>query len=340
MSESTFVISDIHGCYREFKQLLEKLPLTPESTVVILGDYVDRGENAKGVVDTILELRQTCNVIALKGNHEEMFLHFIEGRVSNMAATFVFNGGGATLASYGDDCGNYEVPKDHLDFFKQLDYMHISDEYVFVHAGLPNVPLDQIDVASYERQLLWIRREFFNSNFNWGKTVVHGHTPVEECYISDRRINVDTGCVYGGALTALELPYYNTYSVDKLEPTKHIYLRDANSIRKSVRFDTNIPVRIYFEEHTLLFDTINYSEFGMYISDVKYPEFNRLILEAGQEIKGDLGEFIFDPAPFVATVIRHEDKNGTSFYALEFVKTPFECIMAAKNTNVLDFPFF
>ena len=114
-----FAIGDIHGCVNELRALLNLLPLTPESTVVFLGDYIDRGGNSKGVIDTIIELRGHCRVVTLKGNHEAMFLDFLDHPGSARAGLFICNGGSATLASYANETGRYELPSEHVAFFSR-----------------------------------------------------------------------------------------------------------------------------------------------------------------------------------------------------------------------------
>ena len=105
-----FAIGDVHGCASELRMLLNKLPLTEESVVVFLGDYVDRGPNSKQVIETVLELKEQCQVVALKGNHEALFLSFLQDPSSEAAGMFIYNGGSATLHSYATPEGEYRIP--------------------------------------------------------------------------------------------------------------------------------------------------------------------------------------------------------------------------------------
>ncbi|MEI8347474.1 MAG: metallophosphoesterase family protein, partial [Pseudomonadota bacterium] len=261
--EAIFAIGDIHGCAEELKQLIAKLPLDQNSTLVFLGDYVDRGEDSKGVVDYILFLKKKYKVVTLMGNHEKMFLEFLKNEKSAEAASFVFNGGNSTLGSYGDDTGMYHVPAEHSQFFKTLQLYYVTDKYCFVHAGVPDVPVSDFGKKDYSGDFLWVRENFFESEFEWDKLIIHGHTPKKTPVVNIRRINIDTGCVFGGTLTALQLPDKKFYQVAKSTAVRRVYLQDKTSNRQAVRFTGTVPVLIQKEGKNLPFVTINYSEFGM-----------------------------------------------------------------------------
>jgi len=205
-----FAIGDIHGCLGPLEALLEEIlpKVDPErDTLVFIGDYVDRGPDPKGVIERILELKERYRVVALKGNHEDMLLNWVEhGRDLDL---YLFNGGGSTLRSYDKD-GRFELPPHHLEFLRSLVLYHETEEYLFVHAGLrPGVPLERQDPMD----LLWIRGEFIRSRFDFGKVVVFGHTPLREPLVMPNKIGIDTGAVYGGRLTCVELPAVRFYSV-------------------------------------------------------------------------------------------------------------------------------
>ena len=202
-----FAIGDIHGCNHELRKLLPRIepdPLT--DTVVFLGDYIDRGPDSRGVIDTILDFKRAFpDAICLKGNHEDMFLdsYLNEKNVD----LYFYNRGASTLYSYGVSIADFPavkfLPEEHLKFFTNLPLYYETDDYIFVHAGLrPKVSLEEQSLED----LLWIRDEFINSRWNFGKTVVFGHTPLAEPLIEKNKIGIDTGVVYGGHLTCLELP--------------------------------------------------------------------------------------------------------------------------------------
>lgn len=204
----TFVIGDIHGCVDELAGLIEGLDLDPLDRVIFLGDYVDRGPNSKAVVSFLIDRRGAADMIFLKGNHEDMFLAYLgfPGKYGDM---FLYNGGVATLASYGAAPHTDRsrllalVPKAHLDFFAALKNYFIVDNFLCVHAGVhPNKELD----LQEPEEMLWIRDEFILSRHVLPYTVLFGHTPQEEVLFHlPYKVGLDTGLVYGNRLSCLEL---------------------------------------------------------------------------------------------------------------------------------------
>jgi serine/threonine protein phosphatase 1 len=192
----TYAVGDIHGCLEPLVRLLDKIQPRPQDQLVFIGDYIDRGPHSKEVVDHLLAL--PYRGIFLMGNHERMLLDFLNGEDQEI---FLANGGQATLRSYGGDPDN--IPESHRTFFHTLRLMYETPEYLFVHAGIrPMVPLAE----QAERDLVWIRQEFFQFVGRFPKPVVFGHTPLRQVLLAEDRIGIDTGCVYGGKLTALRLP--------------------------------------------------------------------------------------------------------------------------------------
>ncbi len=203
--EKTFIIGDIHGCRRLLEQLLERIAWDPEHhRIVFVGDYIDRGEDPKGVVDVIISLRERSEAVeCLMGNHESLFIHYLN---TGDPRLFLANGGQSTLRSYGIE--GYTpaaplLPGAHLDFLRSLKlYLELEDHLV-VHAGLrPGVALEN----QSPEDLLWIRQAFIRSDHDFGKTVVFGHTPFREPLWMPNKIGLDTGAVYGNKLSCLELP--------------------------------------------------------------------------------------------------------------------------------------
>lgn len=216
-----YVIGDIHGradlLERMIDQLhcdLEKHPVDDCLTVTI-GDYIDRGLKSRDVLDRLACKPFPTAFIPLKGNHEDLFETFL--RDPSVGGHWRRLGGLETLHSYGVDVGplmrgkHYDgaaealrsaVPQTHFDFLASLDTALIVGRYFLCHAGVcPGVPLPQ----QHEEDLLWIRERFLNSNADFGKIVVHGHTPVEEPEILPNRINIDTGAFMTGRLTCVVL---------------------------------------------------------------------------------------------------------------------------------------
>lgn len=218
-----YAVGDIHGCSGLLRALL-KLIVTDDlqrhdveiKKLIFLGDYVDRGPNSKETLDILLhELPEGFDTIFLKGNHEAILLEALEDQ--KKADMWLINGGIETLASYGikkpsGDKG-FTIEKqlhsfkksllpEHLAFLTTLQLSHQCGDYFFAHAGIdPDRSLDQ----QTDRDLMWIRDPFIYSNRDFGKIVVHGHTPVRDVAIKNNRIGIDTGAVYGRKLTALIL---------------------------------------------------------------------------------------------------------------------------------------
>jgi serine/threonine protein phosphatase 1 len=198
-SSRLLAVGDIHGCLDHLECLMAKVNPTPGDRFVFLGDYVDRGPDSRGVIDYLIRFgRDFPETVFLKGNHEEMFLDFLSGRDQ---VNFLLNGGGATLESYRGENG-VRFPRDHLDFLHALIPYYETEHFIFVHAGLrPGIPPEN----QSEEDMLWIRGEFLRSSYDWGKTIVFGHTPHQESFIGPHRIAVDTGAVYGRVLTCCDV---------------------------------------------------------------------------------------------------------------------------------------
>lgn len=210
--ERIFAIGDIHGCISKLKSIMNMIDIDAQNdTLVFIGDYIDRGVDSKGVVDFVLDLRESINrVICLQGNHEQMFLDYLSD--DKYKGFFLANGGESTIPSYGfietNDGMKVNVPESHMQFFKSLLPYYETDDYIFVHAGLrPGIPLEKQDTDD----LMWVRYEFIKSSYDFGKTVVFGHTPLIRPLIESNKIGIDTGAVFGGKLTCVELPAVRIY---------------------------------------------------------------------------------------------------------------------------------
>ncbi len=219
-----YAIGDIHGMRVELEELLGQLPIGADDQLVFIGDYVDRGPDSKGVVDVLIELRHRHDCVFLIGNHEAMFLSFLgwESEWYFGSEAFLQNGGDTTLQSYGyfEKSENFSLPPDHEKFFRDLVPYCVKGEYVFVHAGLSRDSLSLSDVEyalqhEAPRDLLW-QRSTSELPHSLGATVVYGHTPVPDLQVRwnlPYTIGIDTGCVYGGKLTAIRLPDETVFQV-------------------------------------------------------------------------------------------------------------------------------
>lgn len=220
-----YAIGDVHGRLDLLEPLVKDIvtdmlnskPAHPP-LLVFLGDYVDRGDSSAGVVDLVLKLKSSAGfeVLALKGNHEEAMLQFLED--PDFGATWMAHGGATTLASYGvtppatrndadawrktRDAFARALPKAHLDFMENLELMITVGDYAFVHAGVrPGAALSR----QAEHDLLWIRHDFLQAPGPFEKVIVHGHTPSEQPQLTAHRLGLDTGAYATGVLTAARL---------------------------------------------------------------------------------------------------------------------------------------
>lgn len=218
-----YAIGDIHGCIRLLDGLLTSIARDAEDIdaekrmLVFVGDYVDRGPDSAGVIERISSgLPAQFDTICLQGNHEAMMLDFLEN--PDRFDLWDFNGAEATLASYGMNPESFAadaagiaacraafleaMPDHHMRFFKSLNLSATLGDYFFAHAGvMPGVPLDR----QRPRDLMWVRHDFLDASDDFGKLVVHGHTPVKEPQVRANRIGIDTGAWKYGRLTALRL---------------------------------------------------------------------------------------------------------------------------------------
>jgi serine/threonine protein phosphatase 1 len=199
----TYAIGDVHGCADLLAELLDRIEAHRagrDRRLVTLGDYVDRGPDSAGVVAMLRDLaaREPDRVTCLMGNHEDMLL--IAHREPLVIPDWIRIGGDATLASYGVP-DPADLPADAVAWIAGLPTLHEDEWRYFVHAGFrPGRPA----LSANHRTRLWIRGPFVDQDHDFGKHVVHGHTPVPsgEPQVTPYRTNLDTGAVYGRALTA------------------------------------------------------------------------------------------------------------------------------------------
>jgi serine/threonine protein phosphatase 1 len=193
-------------------EMMSRININPEQdTLVLIGDYIDRGPDPRGVVDSLIGIKKKVrHVVCLLGNHEQMLLDYHLHRKNE--EQFFLNGGNVTAFSYGlvrTEAGSrMSIPQAHIDFFSSLHLFYETDKFIFVHAGLkPGVELAQ----QKKRDLLWIRDEFIYTDQPLEKTVVFGHTPFASPLVEKDRIGIDTGAAFGGKLTCVELTEMKFY---------------------------------------------------------------------------------------------------------------------------------
>lgn len=212
MNNRLWAIGDIHGCFDPLKELIEqKIQLTPDDKLILLGDYIDRGPKSKEVIDYIIELKaKGFDIVPLSGNHEQMLLDAWEEE--SMTDLWLMNGGAETLKSFGIRAAANLEPS-YINFFKSLKLYAEVEKNLFVHAGF-NDELEHPFEDTFH--MIWKCRPKYTHPLFKDKTIVHGHctipavTCLERIQNNDRVINLDTGCVYAsykgyGRLTALEL---------------------------------------------------------------------------------------------------------------------------------------
>jgi len=208
-----YAIGDVHGMARRLAALhnaiAADLAARPcaSALVVHIGDYIDRGPESSGALAMLASGTPIggAETISLIGNHEWMALRALLGGDDDAAKLWRMNGADATLRSWRIDpdtehpSWGQAVPEEQLRFLEGLRLFHREDGYFFVHAGLrPGVALAEQDPDD----MVWIREPFLSYAGDFGVVVVHGHTPTKEPEVRTNRIGIDTGAVYGGALTA------------------------------------------------------------------------------------------------------------------------------------------
>lgn len=217
-----YAIGDIHRRLDLLEEMQEKIATdainvgNQQIVQIFVGDYVDRGPNSKGVVDWLIEPPPGgWQRICLKGNHEAHVLKFL--KTPEIIRNWQRYGGLENLQSYGVDLISLQrddapdilmkdfrekLPPAHFEFFSNLPLSVEFGDYFFTHAGVrPGLPLN----LQKEEDLTWIRDEFLSSQLDFGKVVVHGHTPRDRPEVLPNRINIDTRAYDTGILTCLVL---------------------------------------------------------------------------------------------------------------------------------------
>jgi serine/threonine protein phosphatase 1 len=243
----TFVIGDIHGRSAQLNDLLEMVPRDAASdTLVFLGDLIDRGADAPGVVSRVLELKRENpeRVVCLRGNHEQMLLDLVDEGASIWLSPV--SGGERTFEQYTGcklrvtSAEDFEearqkiassIPPEHVEFFREMPLYYEDDYALYVHAGLDR---GKHPCETEPHALLWSRDLEFFKNYS-GKPCLFGHTPTSflplrgrlgrhGIYISHSAIGLDTGYSYHSPLSCLQLPDFVLYQTfaDGRRTTRHI----------------------------------------------------------------------------------------------------------------------
>ena len=215
-----YAISDIHGCAKTFKALLQKVAFSKQDELYILGDLIDRGPDSKGVIDHIFDLQEKgYTVQCLRGNHEQMLLDCFEPTAN--PRRWFFNGGEATLDSFDAQYPQY-IDEKYLQFLEELPYYLEVDNYILVHAGLN---FDMPNPFDAKHSLMWIRNWYNDLNYSWlgDRIIIHGHTPQKQPIIKKSLsklddlpiLCIDSGCPFKvegyGHLCAFEMTEQRLY---------------------------------------------------------------------------------------------------------------------------------
>ncbi len=223
--ERVYAIGDVHGNLDLLRDLVMQIDADnaarpiKRTTIIFLGDLVDRGPDSAGVVDAALALANAEEggpaVRFLKGNHEEVFQRAASGD-DKALRHFIRMGGRETILSYPIAQDEYDgltieelaqrmltlIPRAHVDFIADFEDCIVIGDYAFVHAGIkPGVPVADQKKAD----LRWIREGFINDNSPHDKMIVHGHTIFDDVDEQPNRIGVDTGAYRTGKLSAIGL---------------------------------------------------------------------------------------------------------------------------------------
>lgn len=218
--ERVYAVGDIHGRLDLLAALAtaieDEAAQAPnlQTTVILLGDLIDRGPDSAGVIAFAREWQNHRRLRILMGNHEEMFIDSFQK--TGTLRHFLRHGGEETILSYGIDREAYvqasleevqqmmlaSIPREDLAFISSFEDRIVIGDYLFVHAGIqPDVPVEEQKLQA----LRWIREPFLSHTGRYSHMVVHGHTIHEEADERENRIGIDTGAYLHDRLTALVL---------------------------------------------------------------------------------------------------------------------------------------
>lgn len=203
-------IGDIHGCSIALEAMIQAIAPTEEDVLVTLGDYVDRGPDTPGVLDRLIALRRECRLVPMLGNHDQVMMAAVFGRVS--PKVWIEMEGEPTIAAYGSI---RDIPSEHTDFLASCHLCVESNDHIFMHACYePGLALEEQSIET----LLWTGlRQNVPAPHRSGKRAIVGHTSQKSGKIFDAGhiVCIDTYCCGGGWLTALDVHSGRVWQVDR-----------------------------------------------------------------------------------------------------------------------------
>ncbi|WP_422657515.1 metallophosphoesterase family protein [Paenibacillus sp. EC2-1] len=215
----TLMISDIHGCMKQFDTLLQEVGYdSSKDQLILLGDYVDRGPHSKEVVDRVIDLVENHQAIALRGNHDQRLVDLIQVNNGEIQKKFLEHGGRETLESYTNEVFHPDAFEHavkhirseygrHIEFLKKLPFYYEDEAHIYVHAGINPSYVNWKEQSDHD--FMYIKGEFHRAKLNMEKVIVFGHTraielhQTSDIWFGEGKIGIDGGCAYGMQLNGL-----------------------------------------------------------------------------------------------------------------------------------------
>ena len=236
----TFVIGDMHGALRAVKQVIERIQLQPEDSLIFLGDYVDGWSESAQLIDYLLKLQQERRCVFLKGNHDAWCESWMMGETPD--PVWLANGGQETVDSYKNITPEQKAI--HIDFFNRMKYYYIDDDNrLFVHAGFTSMSgptRERFQIMLYWDRTLWemaiatdkhikMDERIYPKRLLLFKEIYIGHTPttnygVEIPMNACNVWNIDTGAAFHGRVSALDI---DSKKFQQSDPVYQIYVGET-----------------------------------------------------------------------------------------------------------------
>jgi len=224
-----YAIGDIHGCIKTLEKLINRIVNNDKNpSFYSVGDLIDRGPDAKAVLDFLMDLKKNYPGQVVRGNHEEMMLNAL----SQESESWFFNGADKTLLSFQNSLKTVEmdlqniIPQKYIRFIASFPYYIELEDYFIVHAGFNFSAANPFDDTE---AMVWTRTEENDFQYTQGKKIIHGHTPIPFQQIkmniqntTSNIYNIDSGCVYVqfndlGTLTALNMDTHELINIKNID---------------------------------------------------------------------------------------------------------------------------